>query len=89
MHDRLNINNVRTHYASLDELKQDAASRETSVEVMYAIAERADDTATLESIWANGTNLEAVAARAWELVPADTNVLYWGETAFGRKTPRL
>ena len=84
MNANLNINNVSTHYASLAELEQDAARRHTSVEVMYAIAEIADDTAALESIWENGTNYARIVERAWEIVSDDTNVLYWGETSFSR-----
>ena len=84
MNANLNINNIRTHYASLSELEQDAAIRETSVEVMYAIAERADDTVALGPTWGNGTGQNAVIARAWELASNDTDVLYWGDTSFSR-----
>lgn len=78
MNATLNINNIRTHYDNLGELEQDADNRGTSVEVMYAIAEAADDSAALESIWANGTGQDTIIARAWELASDDTDVLYWG-----------
>lgn len=84
MNANLNINNIRTHYASLSELEQDAASRDTSVEIMYAIAERADDTSDLESIWENGTYGDAIITRAWELASDDTDELFWGDTSFCR-----
>lgn len=84
MNAKMNINNVRNHYDTIGQLEQDAASRETSVEIMYAIAEAADDTVALESIWENGTNQSAIIARAWGLASNHVNVLHWGASSFTR-----
>ena len=84
MNANLNINNIRNHYDNMHALEQDASSRETSVEIMYAIAEAADDTVALESIWENGTNQGAILARAWEIADDDTEQLFWGCESFER-----
>ena len=65
-------------------MEQDAASRETSVEIMESIAELASDYAELQSIWDNGTHLDEIVARAWELADDDTETLYWGCESFER-----
>ena len=84
MNANLNINNIRNHYDTIGQLAQDAANRETSVEIMYAIAEAAGDTVALESIWENGTYIDEIVARAWELADDDTEQLFWGCESFER-----
>ena len=71
-------------YENTAAMEQDAASRETSIEIMEAIAERASDVAEFKSIWENGTNQDAILARAWELADDDTDTLYWGCESFDR-----
>ena len=84
MNAKMNINNIRNHYNTIGQLEHDASSRETSVEIMYAIAERASDYAELQSIWDNGTHLDDIVARAWELASDNTDTLYWGCQSFDR-----
>lgn len=69
-------------YENASAMEQDASSRETSIEIMAAIAERASDYAELQSIWENGTYLDEIVARAWELADDDTDTLYWGYESF-------
>lgn len=74
----VNTNAIRHIVEDLDALEQESRSRETSQEVLVAIAERAADRDEFESIWANGTDDEAIVARAWELADEDEETLYWG-----------
>ena len=84
MNANLNINNVSTHYASLSELEHDAARKHTSVEILYAIAEMANDDEELTDLWENGTDVVAIYDRALELANDDTEILFWGGNSFSR-----
>lgn len=74
----MDINKISDVFDSMQELKKDADSRESSVEICYAIATMADDYDEYESIWENGTNADKVIKLAKSLVD-DDETLYWGE----------
>lgn len=74
----MDINKIRDVFNSIEELKKDAASRKSSVEICYAIATVANDYDEYESIWENGTNPREVIKLARSLV-SDDKVLYWGD----------
>lgn len=78
------LNGIHHIYQTADALEQDAASRETSEEIMVAIAERSADTDELNHIWENGTDAEAIQERAWQLAAEDEDELYWGEETISR-----
>jgi len=78
---RFDVNDITHIVKDFDELKQWADSRETSVEIAYAIMKVAPSKQDAKRIWENGSDIEceSVVEIARKYVAEDEEELYWGE----------